>query len=165
MRYDPIQKDLFVQNRRRLAALLQPKYPLPKYHRLARLLHQLRAVKSEAELALLDRAIHITRDGFDRVARFVQPGVTETQVEAEFAHEFIRQGGGFAYPPIIGSGVNACALHYVENSAPCRNGELLLLDVASRYANYNADLTRTIPVNGRFSRRQRQIYNAVLRVL
>jgi Xaa-Pro aminopeptidase len=140
------------------------RYPLHDYRRLAPLLYELRAVKSAAELALLHRAIAITRDGFQRVARFVQPGVTETQVEAEFAHEFIRQGGGFAYTPIIGSGLNACALHYIENSAPCRSGELLLLDVASNYANYNADLTRTIPVNGRFSRRQRQVYNAVLRV-
>jgi Xaa-Pro aminopeptidase len=121
-------------------------------------------VKSEPELTLIRRACAITRDGFERVARFVQAGVTETEIEAEFAHEFIRRGGGFAYSPIIGSGENALALHYIENSATCRAGELLLLDVASSYANYNADLTRTLPVNGRFSRRQRQIYNAVLRV-
>lgn len=140
------------------------RYPLHDYHRLARLMHQLRAVKSEPELELLRRAVQITRDGFERVARFVEPGVTETQVEAEFAHEFIRQSGGFAYSPIVGSGVNACALHYQDNSAVCRPGEMLLLDVASSYANYNADLTRTIPVSGRFSRRQRQVYQAVLRV-
>jgi Xaa-Pro aminopeptidase len=120
-------------------------------------------VKSDAELALIHRAIAITRDGFERVARFVAPGVSETEIEAEFAHEFIRQNGDFAYTPIIATGLNACGLHYQENSATCRNGELLLLDVASSYANYNADLTRTIPVNGRFSRRQRQVYNAVLR--
>ncbi len=157
--------DIVIQTREaRFVRDTMSRYPLHEYHRLARLLHALRAVKSDAELALLHRAIAITQDGFERVARFVQPGVTETQVEAEFAHEFIREGGGFAYPPIIGSGVNACALHYVENSAECRDGELLLLDVASRYANYNADLTRTLPVNGRFSRRQRQVYNAVLRV-
>ena len=142
----------------------QEQYPLHEYHRLARLMNELRAVKSDAELTLLRRAIDITRDGFERVARFVKPGVNETEVEAEFAHEFIRQGGGFAYTPIIGSGVNACALHYEANSAVCRDGEILLLDVASCYANYNADLTRVLPVNGRFSRRQRQIYNAVLRV-
>jgi Xaa-Pro aminopeptidase len=139
-------------------------YPLHEYHRLARLLHELRSVKSEAELALLRRAIDITNDGFERVARFVKPGVNETEVEAEFAHEFIRRGGAFAYSPIIGSGANACALHYEANDAVCRDGELLLLDVASRYANYNADLTRVLPVNGRFSRRQRQVYHAVLRV-
>src|SRR5205807_6458495 len=89
----------------------------------------------------------------------------EMEVEAEFAHEFLRQGGQFAYPPIIASGKNACVLHYLENSQPCRKGDLLLLDVAASYANYNADLTRTIPVTGRFTRRQRDIYNAVLRVL
>jgi Xaa-Pro aminopeptidase len=90
--------------------------------------------------------------------------VNETQVEAEFAHEFIRQGGKFAYSPIIASGGNACALHYIQNDADCRDGDLLLLDVAASYGNYNSDLTRTIPVNGRFTKRQRQIYDAVLRV-
>jgi Xaa-Pro aminopeptidase len=95
----------------------------------------------------------------------VKPGVTETHVEAEFAYEFIRRGGNFAYNPIIATGKNACVLHYLENDQTCKKGELLLLDVAANYANYNADLTRTIPVSGRFSRRQKQVYNAVLRVL
>ena len=140
------------------------RYPLHEYHRLARLMHRLRAVKSEPELKLVRKATAITRDGFERVARFVRPGVSEMDVEAEYAHEFIRQGGQFAYSPIIAGGLNACALHYVSNDAPCRNGEMLLLDVAASYANYNSDLTRTIPVNGRFSKRQRQVYNAVLRV-
>ncbi len=140
------------------------RYPLHDYRRLARLMHPLRVVKSEAELTLLRRACAITRDGFERVARFVKPGVSETEIEAEYAHEFIRQGGGFAYSPIIGSGENALALHYIENAAKCRAGEMLLLDVASSYANYNADLTRTLPVSGHFTRRQRQIYLAVLRV-
>jgi Xaa-Pro aminopeptidase len=142
----------------------QRQYPLHRYDRLAPLLHALRAVKSDAEVDVIRRACGITADGLRRVARFVQPGVTETQVEAELAHEFIRQGGKFAYSPIIASGANACALHYIQNSAPCRDGELLLLDVAASYANYNSDLTRTIPVNGRFTRRQRQVYEAVLRV-
>ncbi|MGH7954015.1 MAG: M24 family metallopeptidase, partial [Limisphaerales bacterium] len=93
------------------------------------------------------------------------PGVRETEVEAEFAHEFIRHGNQFAYLPIIATGLNACCLHYVTNSAACRKGDLLLLDVAASYANYNADMTRTIPVSGRFTRRQKQVYNAVLRVL
>ncbi|MDR3403723.1 MAG: aminopeptidase P N-terminal domain-containing protein [Chthoniobacter sp.] len=142
----------------------QRAYPLHRYHRLAPLLHALRPVKSEAEVTLLRKACAITGDGFRRVARFVKPSVTETQVEAELAHEFISQNAGFAYSPIIASGANACALHYSENSALCRDGDLLLLDAAAGYANYNADLTRTIPVNGRFTRRQRQIYDAVLRV-
>ncbi len=141
------------------------RYPLHDYQRLARIMHRLRVVKSDAEVTLLRDACAITKAGFERVCRFVQPGVTETEVEAEFAHEFIRRGGGFAYNPIIASGPNACVLHYIENDQPCRKGELLLLDVAANYANYNADLTRTIPVNGRFTRRQKQVYNAVLRVL
>jgi Xaa-Pro aminopeptidase len=141
------------------------RYPLHDYQRLARLMHRLRAVKSEEEVALLKQACAITRAGFLRVCRFVKPGVNETEVEAEFAHEFIRRGGGFAYPPIIASGKNACVLHYLVNDQACRKSELLLLDVAASYANYNADLTRTIPVSGRFTRRQRQVYNAVLRIL
>jgi len=143
----------------------QERYPLHEYHRLARLMHRLRMVKSEFELELVRRACAITSAGFLRVCRFVKPGVTETEIEAEFAHEFIRRSGAFAYPPIIASGKNACVLHYIQNDQPCNKGDLLLLDVASSYANYNADLTRTIPVSGRFSRRQRQVYNAVLRVL
>jgi Xaa-Pro aminopeptidase len=141
------------------------RYPLHDYQRLARLMHRLRAVKSEEEVALLKQACAITRAGFLRVCRFVKPGVNETEVEAEFAHEFIRRGGNFAYPPIIACGKNACVLHYLANDQVCRKGELLLLDVAASYANYNSDLTRTIPVSGRFTRRQRQVYNAVLRVL
>jgi Xaa-Pro aminopeptidase len=140
-------------------------YPLHDYRRLAPLMHQLRAVKSDLEIGLLGKACAITKAGFLRVCRFVQPGVTETEVEAEYAHEFIRNGGNFAYWPIIASGKNACVLHYIQNDQTCRKGDLLLLDVAAQYANYNADLTRTIPVSGRFNRRQRQIYQAVLRVL
>jgi Xaa-Pro aminopeptidase len=139
-------------------------YPLHDYQRLARLLHRLRVVKSPGEIELISQACALTEKGFRRVLKFTRPGVTETEIEAEFAHEFIRRRGGFAYTPIIASGKNACALHYIENAAPCRNGDLLLLDVAAQYANYNSDLTRTIPVNGRFTRRQRQVYNAVLRV-
>jgi Xaa-Pro aminopeptidase len=141
------------------------RYPLHEYHRLAPLLHQLRAVKSEPEVVLIRRACELTTAGFLRALQFTKPGVREAEVEAEFAHEFIRNGGRFAYPPIVASGANACCLHYVANSAMCRKGELLLLDVAAVCANYNADMTRTIPVSGRFTRRQKQVYNAVLRVL
>jgi Xaa-Pro aminopeptidase len=143
----------------------QRRYPLHDYRRLAQLMHRLRAVKSSHEIELLRQACAITKAGFLRVCRFVKPGVSETEVEAEYAHEFIRKGGAFAYWPIIASGQNACVLHYIQNDQTCRKGELLLLDVAAQYANYNADLTRTIPVNGRFTRRQRQIYQAVLHVL
>ena len=141
------------------------RYPLHDYHRLARLMHRLRVVKSEPEIEILRQACAITDAVFRRVLRFLKPGVNEVEVEAEFAHEFIRRGGGFAYTPIIASGANACVLHYILNDQPCRDGDLLLLDVAAGYANYNSDLTRTIPVNGQFTRRQKQVYRAVLRVL
>jgi Xaa-Pro aminopeptidase len=141
------------------------RYPLHQYHRLARLLHRLRLVKSPAEIELLKQAIKITDDGFRRILSFVRPGVHECEVEAEFIHEFTRQRAKFAYNPIIASGVNACALHYNANDQPCKDGDLLLLDVGANYANYNADLTRTIPVNGRFTQRQRAVYDAVLRVM
>jgi Xaa-Pro aminopeptidase len=143
----------------------QHEYPLHSYVRLAPLMHDLRSIKSPHELELLKEAIRITKLGFDRLLKFVRPGVHEYEVEAELVHEFVKnRASGFAYPPIIGSGANACVLHYVENKAECLDGEMLLLDVAARYANYNADLTRTIPVNGRFTERQRDVYNAVLRV-
>jgi Xaa-Pro aminopeptidase len=149
----------------RFVAEVKRRYPLHQYHRLARLMHRLRVVKSPAEVELLRQACAVTRAGFERVARFVRPGVNECEIEAEFAHEFIRRRAAFAYTPIIASGQNACVLHYIQNDQPCRRGDLLLLDVAAAYANYNADLTRTIPVSGRFTRRQRQVYEAVLRVL
>ena len=141
------------------------RYPLHDYRRLARLMHQLRVKKSEVEVELIRKAADITRHGFERVLKLARPGVSETEIEAEFAHEFIRSGGGFAYTPIIASGKNSCVLHYITNDAVCRKGDLLLLDVAAKYANYNADMTRTIPVSGKFTGRQKQVYNAVLRVL
>jgi len=149
----------------RFVADCQRRFPLHNYQRLARIMHQIRVEKSELEVNLISKACEITGKGFRRVLGFTRPGVTETQIEAEFAHEFIWNGGGFAYNPIIASGPNACILHYNENSAVCKKGELLLLDVAASYANYNSDLTRTIPVNGRFTPRQRKVYNAVLRVM
>jgi Xaa-Pro aminopeptidase len=141
------------------------RYPLHEYRRLAQLLHQVRSVKTVGEVEWIQAACDLTKSGFERVARFVKPGVNEREIEAEFAHEFIRNGGRFAYLPIIASGANACVLHYIDNNQPCKGGDLLLLDVAAAKGNYNSDLTRTIPVNGRFTRRQKEVYNAVLRVL
>lgn len=149
----------------RFARECQAKFPLHTYHRLARLMHQVRVVKSEAEIALLQQAVDITAQGFRRLLKFVKPGVMEYEVEAELIHEFVRKRAKFAYNPIIASGANACVLHYNQNNQPCKKGDLLLLDVAASYANYNADLTRTIPVSGRFTRRQKAVYNAVLRVM
>ncbi len=142
------------------------RFPLHDLRRLAPLVTSLRTLKQPEEVDRIGRAARITAEGFKRVARFTKPGVREWEVEAELLHEFVRQGSkGFAYPPIIGSGLNACVLHYVQNHNTCEDGEMLLLDVAAEYGNWNSDLTRTIPVNGRFAPRQRDIYNAVLRVL
>lgn len=141
------------------------KYPLHNFRRLAQLMHRLRASKSDLEIRLIRKACELTAHGFQRVLHFTHPGVREYEVEAEFAHEFIRNGGRFAYQPIIASGINACCLHYIANENVCQDGDLLLLDVAASYANYNSDMTRTIPVNGRFTRRQRQVYDAVLGIL
>lgn len=139
-------------------------FPLHSYQRLAPVMHELRLVKSEHEVAAIKAACDLTGKGFKRVCRFVKPGVNEAEVEAEFAHEFIRAKGAFAYNPIIASGANNNILHYNQNDQVCKKGELLLLDVAAGLGNYMSDLTRTIPVSGRFTRRQKQVYNAVLRV-
>ncbi len=140
------------------------KFPLHRYHRLAPVMHELRTVKSPFEIEVIQAACELTGKGLERVCRFVKPGVNEAEVEAEFAHEFIRHKGVFAYPPIIASGANNNILHYDQNDQPCRKGDLLLLDVAASLGNFMSDLTRTIPVSGKFTRRQKQVYNAVLRV-
>lgn len=140
-------------------------YPLHDYRRAAPLMHELRVIKQPLEMSAMNEAIRITEDGFRRLLKFVKPGVHEFEIEAELAHEFIRQRArGFAYTPIIGTGANACVLHYITNHCQCQDGQMLLLDIAANYGNYNADLTRTIPVNGRFTTRQRQVYDAVHRV-
>lgn len=150
----------------RFRRLCQERHPHCRYERLAPLLHRLRAEKSAEEIALIQRACDITAKGFERILHFVRPGVMEYEIEAELLHEFVRHGSrGFAYQPIVASGANACVLHYVANDQPCRDGDLILLDVAAEYANYNSDLTRTIPANGRFTPRQRAVYDAVLRIL
>jgi Xaa-Pro aminopeptidase len=140
------------------------RYPLHAYRRLAPLMHRLRVTKSGEEIALIRHAAAVTGRAFRRVLRRVRPGIGEHEVEAEFAHEFIRNRCEFAYVPIVASGANSCVLHYIANDRVCRSGEVLLLDVAARHASYNSDLTRTVPVSGRFTRRQRQVYDAVLRV-
>lgn len=142
------------------------KYPLHKYERSTPIMHLLRSVKSDIETELLRKACEITEKGFRRVLKFIKPGVYEYEVEAEYAHEFIRLGAGFAgYQPIIASGVSTCILHYNSNHAVCNDGDMLLMDVAAGYANYHADMTRTVPVNGRFTARQKDVYNAVFRVM
>tara|TARA_B100000579_G_scaffold278239_1_gene230158 strand:+ start:202 stop:1488 length:1287 start_codon:yes stop_codon:yes gene_type:complete len=140
-------------------------YPLHNFRRLAPLLHKLRVTKTDLEIELLKEAVDITAKGFRRMLRFVKPGVSEYEIEAELAREYIKRRGKFAYSPIIASGKNNCVLHYLQNDQICKKGQLLLMDAACSYANYNADLTRTIPVGGKFTRRQKAVYNAVLRVL
>ncbi len=129
------------------------------------ILQEIRGVKEQIEIDLIQHACNITNKGFRRVLEFVKPGVMEYEIEAEYIHEFTRnRSKGFAYTPIIGSGYNACVLHYIENNHECKAGDMLLMDVGAEYANYASDMTRTIPVSGRFTERQKAVYNAVNRV-
>jgi Xaa-Pro aminopeptidase len=141
------------------------KYPAHAVFKSAPLLHKIRSVKEQEELQLMQKACDITKKGIERLLKFIKPGVWEYEIEAELAHEFLRnRSKGFAYTPIIASGKNACVLHYIENNNRCLDGDLILLDVGAEYANYASDLTRCIPVNGRFTDRQKAVYNAVLHV-
>lgn len=145
---------------------LMSKYPLHKYERSAPIMHKLRAIKSKQEIELIQKACDITEKGFRRLLGFVKPGVMEYEIEAELVHEFVRnRSRGFAYGPIVASGFNACVLHYVDNNKECKAGDVILLDVAAEYGNYASDLTRCVPVSGKFTARQKQVYNAVLRVM
>lgn len=141
------------------------KYPAHQVAKSNPILQRLRSVKESEELDLIQQACNITEKGFRRILGFTKPGVMEYEIEAELLHEFIRnRSKGFAYGPIIASGNNANVLHYVENNQQCKDGDLILFDIAAEYANYSSDLSRTIPVNGRFTDRQKAVYNAVLRV-
>jgi len=141
-------------------------YPLHKYERSAPILFKLRSIKHSIEIDLIQQACNITEKAFRRILKFVKPGVWEYEIEAEMIHELIiNRSKGFAYSPIIASGQNACILHYIENNKQCLDGELILIDVGAEYANYASDMTRCIPVNGRFTKRQKEVYNSVLFVL
>ena len=140
-------------------------YPSHSVRKSAPIMHSLRSVKELIEIDLMQKACKITEAGFRRLLKFTKPGVWEYELEAELAHEFLmNRSKGFAYTPIIASGKNACVLHYIENNQQCKSGDVILLDVAAEYANYASDLTRCIPVNGRFTDRQKAIYNSVLHV-
>ncbi len=144
----------------------QEKYNAYHYEKAAHIMHELRAIKHPLEVDLLQHACNITEKGFRRVLDFVKPGVMEYEIEAEYIHEFIRnRSKGFAYEPIIASGFNACVLHYIDNNQECKDGDVILMDVGAEYANYASDMTRCIPVSGRFTDRQKEVYNAVLRVM
>jgi Xaa-Pro aminopeptidase len=140
-------------------------FPLHQYGRLAPIMHRLRAVKSPAEIELIQQAADISEKAFRKALGFIQPGVWEFEVEAELIHEFMRNRSmGPAFASIVAAGIDSCTLHYVKNDKQCRDGDLLLMDFGAEYAHYASDVTRTVPVNGRFNPRQKDVYNAVLRI-
>ncbi len=150
----------------RFAKEMQNRWPAHTFARSGAIMAQLRSIKNDIEIKLMQKAIDITEKAFRRVMRFVKPGVWEYEIEAEITHEFIRKRAtGHAYTPIIASGANACVLHYIDNNQQCKAGDVILLDFGAEYANYAADLTRCVPVSGEFTDRQRDVYNAVLRVM
>ncbi|MCP4458270.1 MAG: M24 family metallopeptidase, partial [Cytophagales bacterium] len=161
-----IRQDAVTETRNdRFLKECRAKYPMYKYERLAPVIYDLRTVKEDIEIEQLQTACDITEKGFRRILDKVKPGVWEFELEAEFMHEFMRnRSRHFAYDPIIAGGKSSCVLHYVENNKQLVDGDVLLMDVGAEYANYKADMTRVLPVNGRFSDRQRQVYDAVLRV-
>ena len=150
----------------RFANELKKHYPLHHYERSAPIMAELRVVKSDIEIEVMKKACKVTEKAFRRVLEFVKPGVTEYEIEAEITHEFTRNGSkGHAYEPIIASGADSCVLHYVKNDKTCKDGDILLFDFGAEYANYASDLSRTIPVNGKYTERQKQVYNADLKVM
>lgn len=149
----------------RFIKTVKNKFPAHNWAKSFPILHEIRGVKEQEEIDLIQQACSITEKGFKRILGFVKPGVMEYEIEAEYMHEFLRnRSKGFAYTPIVGSGYNACVLHYIENNQECKAGDMLLMDVGAEYANYSSDMTRTIPVSGRFTNRQKAVYNAVNRV-
>ena len=149
----------------RFIAWCKKTYPAHRVGKSNPILQKLRAVKAPEEINQIQQACDITEKGFRRILSFIKPGVWEYEIEAELAHEFIRnRSRGFAYTPIIASGQNANVLHYIENNKQCEEGELILMDVAAEYGNYSSDLTRTVPVSGKFTARQKEVYESVLKV-
>ena len=150
----------------RFRKTLTKKHPKKEIIEVAPIMHELRFIKSEIEIELMKHACDITEKGLRRILPIIKPGIMEYQIEAELMHEFLsNRSAGFAYQPIIGSGVDSCVLHYIDNNKMCKDGDILLMDFGAEYANYASDLTRTVPVNGRFSERQKNVYNAVHRVM
>jgi|TARA_B110000914_G_scaffold30131_1_gene22847 Xaa-Pro aminopeptidase len=142
------------------------KFPNKIIKEVAPIMHELRFIKSNIEVGLIQHACDITEKGLRRILPLIKPGIMEYEIEAELMHEFLsNRSAGFAYQPIIGSGIDSCVLHYIDNNKKCLDGDILLMDFGAEYANYASDLTRSIPVNGRFSSRQSDVYNAVLRVM
>ena len=149
----------------RMNKWIKETYPAHEFERSQPLLHRVRGTKSEKEIEVLRMAAAVTKKGYERVLKFLKPGVWEYELEAEFMHEFlVNRSRGFAYTPIIAAGGNANVLHYIENNEQCNDGDLVLFDVGAEYGNYTCDVTRCFPVNGKFTARQKEVYNAVLRV-
>ena len=145
---------------------IMKKFPDKSIDEIAPIMHELRFIKSDLEIGLMQKACDITEKGLRRILPIIKPGIAEFEIEAELMHEFLsNRSAGFAYQPIIGSGLDSCVLHYIDNNKRCLNGDILLMDFGAEYANYASDLTRTVPVNGKFSERQKNIYNAVHRVM
>ena len=150
----------------RFRKMIADKFSETTIHEVAPIMHELRAIKSNFEIKLMQNACDITEKGLRRILPFIKPGVTEYEIEAELMHEFLKnRSNGFAYQPIIGSGIDSCVLHYIDNNKVCNDGDILLMDFGAEYANYASDLTRTIPVNGKFTNRQKAVYNSVLLVM
>lgn len=159
--------DITVETRDdRFSKWIRQTYPLHHYERSAPIMHMIRAVKSPEEVEQMQRACDITEKGFRRILKMIKPGVNEFEIEAELAHEFLmNRSRGFAYQPIVASGANACVLHYVQNNQECKSGDVILMDIGAEYGNYASDMTRCVPVNGKFTPRQKEVYNAVLHVM
>jgi len=150
----------------RFRLMITKNYPKKQIKEVAPLMHELRAIKSDIEIDLMQKACDITEKGLRRILPIIKPGIMEYEIEAELMHEFlVNRSSGFAYQPIIGSGIDSCVLHYIDNNKQCQDGEILLMDFGAEYANYASDLTRTVPVSGRFTNRQKAVYNSVLYVM
>ena len=150
----------------RFGKWIRETYPNQNYELSAPIMHKIRAVKDDVEIALIQKACDLTESAFRKILKTIKPGVMEYEIEADVIHEFIRnRSRGFAYTPIIASGKNACVLHYIENNCECKDGDVILMDFGAEYANYASDMTRCVPVSGKFTPRQKDVYNAVLRVM
>jgi Xaa-Pro aminopeptidase len=150
----------------RFGKWIRKTYPIHQYERAAPIMHKIRAIKDPVEIELIQKACNLTEAAFRRILKTIKPGVMEYEIEADVIHEFIRnRSRGFAYTPIIASGESACILHYIDNNQPCKDGDVILMDFGAEYANYASDMTRCVPVNGKFTPRQKEVYNAVLRVM
>ena len=150
----------------RFGKWIRETYPIHEYERSAPIMHKIRAIKDPVEIELIQKACDLTESAFRKIIKTIKPGVMEYEIEADIINEFVRnRSRGFAYTPIIASGESACVLHYIDNNQACKDGDVILMDFGAEYGNYASDMTRCIPINGKFTPRQKEVYNAVLRVM